>query len=229
MVNQIQIQFKINPSLYLRDPDSSELGRNIIRHSIDLMIEIGLEEFTFRKLAAQAGTTEASIYRYFENKQRLLSYIVAWWWTWLDYQIVFHTNNVISVEENIRIIVRLLTVGVDNPIGFANIDKDKLHKLVLTESNKAYMNRHVTEDNKQQIFKPYKDLCARIAGLFQAYNPGYRFPRSLASTLLEMAHLLPFFKRNLPSLTDYPGPEGDTEAAIFLEKTIFAALDAGNA
>ena len=38
-----------------------------------------VEEFTFRKLAQKINTTEASVYRYFENKHRLLIYILAWY------------------------------------------------------------------------------------------------------------------------------------------------------
>eukprot|EP01031_Cornospumella_fuschlensis_P000390 gene390-492_t len=77
----------MNGKLFLRDPESSDLGRRIIRQAILLIAEIGFEEMTFRKLANQIGTKEASIYRYFENKHRLLVYLVAWYWQWLEYQL----------------------------------------------------------------------------------------------------------------------------------------------
>ena len=69
----------MNEKLFLRDPEQSELGRRIIRQGIILISEVGLEETTFRKLAERMGTKEASIYRYFENKHRLLVYLVAWY------------------------------------------------------------------------------------------------------------------------------------------------------
>ncbi|MGZ5010791.1 MAG: TetR/AcrR family transcriptional regulator, partial [Methylobacter sp.] len=65
----------MNDKLFLRDPEQSELGKKIILHSIQLIHKNGFEAFTFKKLAEAIGTTEAGIYRYFENKHRLLIYI----------------------------------------------------------------------------------------------------------------------------------------------------------
>ena len=38
----------IRNDIYLKDPTSSLLGNNLIRHSIDLIDEVGLEEFNFK-------------------------------------------------------------------------------------------------------------------------------------------------------------------------------------
>ncbi|HCF62820.1 MAG TPA: TetR family transcriptional regulator, partial [Chitinophagaceae bacterium] len=62
----------MNESVYIKNPDHSEIGRKIIKHGIDLINDLGFEHFTFKKLAVEIGTTEATIYRYFENKHRLL-------------------------------------------------------------------------------------------------------------------------------------------------------------
>ena len=64
----ISIQIKLNEKLYIRDPQDTKLGRKIIQHSILLIDEIGFEGFTFKKLAMRIGSTEASVYRYFEKK-----------------------------------------------------------------------------------------------------------------------------------------------------------------
>ena len=90
----INLQVKMNEKLYIRNPELSDLGKKIIKHSILLIHKNGFELFTFRKLAESIGTTEASIYRYFENKHRLLIYLTAWYWNWLEYQINFQTNNI---------------------------------------------------------------------------------------------------------------------------------------
>jgi hypothetical protein len=74
----------------------------------------------------------------------------------------------------------------------------------------------VTEDNKQQLFKPYKDLCSHIGSIILECNADYKYPRSLASTLVEMAHLQTFFKDNLPSLTDFGGSQSEEQVIIFL-------------
>ena len=48
---KLEVQIKMNPSLYLRDPEQSELGKNIIKFSIELIHKFGFESFTFKKLA----------------------------------------------------------------------------------------------------------------------------------------------------------------------------------
>ena len=44
-------QIKVNDKLYIKDPESSELGKRIVAESIILMDEIGFEAFTFKKLS----------------------------------------------------------------------------------------------------------------------------------------------------------------------------------
>ena len=52
----------IPSGLYLRDPLQTELGRNIIGHSVVLIDELGFEAFTFKKLAMRMGSNETSLY-----------------------------------------------------------------------------------------------------------------------------------------------------------------------
>ena len=84
----------LNSQLYLRDPQGTELGRRLLDESVLLLDKLGFEAFTFKKLAVVMNSTEASLYRYFENKHRLLVYLVSWHWAWLRYQIRFHTHNI---------------------------------------------------------------------------------------------------------------------------------------
>jgi AcrR family transcriptional regulator len=223
---ELQLQLKMNPKLYLRDPEQSALGRSIVQYSIGMIHKVGFEEFTFKKLATEIGTTEASIYRYFENKHRLLTYIIAWFWTWLEYQLLFHTNNITSAKEKIGIAIKLLTFRLKDEITFQHIDKNLLYQIAITEGSKPYLTKQVAQDNKNRLFKPYKDLCGRIAGMFKEYNPAYKYPRSLSSTLLEMAHYQFFFKQHLPSLTDFAGDKNDNGVIRFLEHLVFSTLDA---
>ena len=66
------LQIKVNDKTYLKDPETSDLGKRIVEHSIILINEIGFEAFTFRKLGLKINSNESSIYRYFENKHKLL-------------------------------------------------------------------------------------------------------------------------------------------------------------
>jgi AcrR family transcriptional regulator len=220
-----QLHPKMNEKLFLKDPQQSEVGKKILKHSISLIKEIGFEAFTFKKLAELTKSTEATTYRYFENKHRLLVYIVAWYWHWLDFQVLFYTNNVQDTEQKIKIVIDILTWQTKESEGAgADINFEDLHEIITTDASKVYLTKHVSEDNQAQMFKPYKDLCQRISGLFLDYNPGYSFPRSLASTLMEMAHFQDFFMLHLPSLTDFPGEKNLTKVKEFLESLVFSAI-----
>jgi AcrR family transcriptional regulator len=223
---ELLFQVKMNPKLFLKDPEESALGKKIIAYSIELISESGLEQFTFKKLAQEIGTTEASIYRYFENKHRLLIYIVEWYWTWLEYRILFTTNNIQQPSLAIQQIIRLLALPLEVDPVFSHINKEKLKNMVVMEGSKVYLTRQVVKDNEDQLFKPYKDLCKRIADIFSSYSPPYPFPRSLASTLLEMANYQSYFRKHLPSLTDFPSDEQQHQLVDFLEHLVFSSLDA---
>ena len=75
-----QVSIDVSDRVHLKDPYSSELGKNIVREGILLVSEIGLEAFTFKKLAHRMCTTESTIYRYFENKHKFLLYLLSWYW-----------------------------------------------------------------------------------------------------------------------------------------------------
>lgn len=222
---ELQVRFRMNENLFLRNPEDSELGRRIIRTSVLMMRDLGFEAFTFKKLATAINTTEASVYRYFENKHRLLVYLVTWYWGWLQYQVMLHSTNIDDPEQKIRRIIKLLATEIDDFLGFDGLDQKALYQIVVWEGSKAYLTRNVTEDNKAQLFKPYKDLAGRIAEVFKSYSPDYAYPRSLASTLIEMAHYQIFFMYNLPSLTDFGASKDEKEVNRFLEELIFAALN----
>ena len=228
---EYSVHVRMNERLFLRDPEGSELGRRIVRQGILLVDEIGFEEATFKKLAERLGTKEASIYRYFENKHRLLVYLVTWYWQWLDFQLVYQTNNLTDPREKLERLLRLLLL-IDLDDSFSDdIDVRALHSIVIHESSKAYLTHHVTEDNRQQLFKPYKDLCRRIADIILVYRPDYPYARSRASSIIETAHYQTFFMQNLPSLTDFGTNETNQLADMgkllaFMRHLLFSTLDA---
>lgn len=221
---KLQLQIKMNEALFVRDPESSELGKKILKHSIMLIHEIGFEAFTFKKLAEETGTTEAGVYRYFENKHKLLVYLTAWYWGWLEFRILFHTNNIRNPAVKLKKVIALLAKTVEDDEQTSFINESVLHKIIITEGTKAYLTKQVGEDNKQQFFKPYKDLCAVIGTIITECSPGYKYPKSLASTIIEMAHFQNFFMHNLPSLTDFGNTKQEQEIIAFLTDLVFASL-----
>lgn len=221
---EIQLQIKMNEKLFLRNPDQTELGKKIILHSIQLIHKSGFESFTFKKLAEDIGTTEAGVYRYFENKQRLLIYITAWYWSWLEYRVVFNTSNIKDPKVKLKRAIQLLATTVEDDIRTSYVNESILHQIIIAEGTKAYLTKHVSEDNKDQLFKPYKDLCAKIGEIILDCNPKYKYPKSLASTIIEMAHFQNFFMNNLPSLTDFGKDKDELKIVAFLEDLVFSSI-----
>lgn len=221
---EIALQIKMNEKLFLRNPEQSELGKKIIRHSIDLIHKNGFESFTFKKLAEDIGTTEAGIYRYFENKHRLLIYIAAWYWSWLEYRVAVNTMNIKDPVVKLKRVIKLLTTVVEDDIKTTYFNESILHQIIIAEGTKAYLTKQVTEDNKDQLFKPYKDLCAKIGEIIFDCNPKYKYPKSLASTLIEVAHFQNFFMYNLPSLTDFGKDKDESKIVAFLEDLVFSCI-----
>ncbi|WAK00392.1 TetR/AcrR family transcriptional regulator [Methylobacter sp. YRD-M1] len=214
----------MNEKLFLKDPAQSELGKKIILHSIQLIYSDGFEAFTFKKLAEAIGTTEASVYRYFENKHRLLIYIVTWYWSWLEYRVAIHTHNVDDPVAKLKMIIRLLAATVEDDISTSYVNESILHQIVITEGSKTYLTRKVSEDNRNHLFKPYKDLCAKIGEIILECNSQYKYPKSLSSTIIEMAHFQNFFMKNLPSLTDFGDSKDEEEIVLFLEDLAFSSI-----
>lgn len=221
---EIQLHIKMNEKLFLKDPEQSELGKKIICHSIQLIHQNGFESFTFKKLAGHIGTTEAGIYRYFENKHRLLIYIVAWYWSWLEFQVVFQTNNIQDPVIKLKRVIKLLASSVEDDLNTSHVDESLLHQIIITEGSKTYLTRRVSEDNKDQLFKPYKDLCAIIGNMILECSPAYQYPKSLASTIIEMAHFQHYFMNNLPSLTDFGQQKDELKIVAFLEDLVFSCI-----
>ena len=219
-----QVIFKVNNKIYLRDPEGSELGKQIIKGAIDLIYDLGFEHFTFKKLAIEIKTTEATIYRYFENKHRLLLYILNWYWSYLAYLVMFQLQNINDTKVKLKTIVHLLTHELPESAGRLDYNKNFLTQIVIAESSKVYLVKEVREINKNEVFKPYKDLCAKIAEVITAYNPGYKYPKSLSSTLIETAHHQQFFSNFLPRLTDVGAIEDNEFTALFMDDLLFKIL-----
>jgi hypothetical protein len=220
-----QLSFKVNEHIYLRDPESSELGKQIVKNAIDLIYELGFEHLTFKKLATKMSTTEASIYRYFENKHRLLLYILNWYWSYMEFLVDFTIQNIQDPKEKLIKIINLLTQSLPESMGQLDYNKSYLNQIVLSESSKVYLIKEVKEINSFQVFKPYKDLCNKISEVMLSLNPKYAYARSLSSTLIETAHSQQYFSKNLPGLTDLTSEQDEKFVFNFLNQLVFSALN----
>jgi AcrR family transcriptional regulator len=218
------ITIQVHNRLYQKDPEGSDLGRRILQNSILLIDEIGFEAFTFRKLAVKIHSTEASIYRYFENKHKLLLYLVNWYWSWLELHMLLSFSNLNSPFEKLEKAIDLFTRPIGKDQRIEHIDEDVLHRILIAEYSKAYLTKNVDAENREGFFSAYKSLCALIASLIQQINPDYSYPHSLVSSAIEASISQQFFTRHLPRLSDLPSKDCHMELRNFIKQMIFNTI-----
>jgi AcrR family transcriptional regulator len=201
-MKDLRIHIEVNPELYLKKPDSSVLGRKIVSTGLEMINDLGFELFTFKKLGERIESPESSIYRYFENKHTFLIYLVSWYWSWIEYQIVFATINIDSPVEKLKKAVYIIAqpINIDQTSSF--IDEVILNKIIISESVKAYHTKSVDDENKKGFFESYKMVVQRVSDIILEINQNYEFPHMLISTIIEGAHQQKYFAEHLPSLTD---------------------------
>ena len=198
----LKLKIHVSDHIYLKDPETSDLGKKIITESINLLDELGFESFTFKKLSEKIDSTEASIYRYFESKHKLLLYIISWYWGWLEYRLVFGLTNINSPEERLNIAIRIITDKESKDFEHPYIDLEKLSNIIVSESSKTYLTQNVDQENQDGVFEGYKQLVGRISEIIKEINPDYQYARMLISTIMEGANHLRFFSKHLPLMID---------------------------
>lgn len=201
-MKNIEVYIKVNSELYLKNPESSELGKRIISESVVIINELGFESYTFKKLGEKIESPESSIYRYFENKHMLLIYLVSWYWSWVEYLLVFTTANLKSPTDKLMRSIEILTQPTIIDYQTSLLDAGILNNIIITESVKAYHTKNVDEENKKGFFKSYKNIVQRVSEIVLEVNPNFEYPHMLISTVIEGAHQQKYFAEHLPSLTD---------------------------
>lgn len=198
----LNTNIKINQEIYLKDPKSTDLGKRILKTSIELIDEYGLESFNFKKLAQEISSTESSIYRYFENKHYLFIYLVNWYWEWTSTRIDIASMNITDPLIKLDKVINTLTTASYMDIDIPFIDEEILHRIIVREGSKAYHYKKVDNENAYGFFLSYKNLCKKISLIFKEINPDYKYPKTLASTLVETCNNNIYFAIHLPRLTD---------------------------
>ena len=197
------LKLELNPALYTKNPQDTELGKKIVGEGVILINDLGFEQFTFKKLAQQINTTEATIYRYFESKHRLLVYVIAWYWNWMDYKIQFSSHYLEDPKEKLAMAIKTLCRKKVNDPQFPMVNESILFKIVINESDKTYLTKEVDEINKLGVFLGVKQLCEKLMLLVNEINPNYKYGRSLCSTAIQTAHDQLFFCEHLLRLSDF--------------------------
>ena len=216
------LKININEKIYLKDPESSALGKRIVENSILLIDEIGFDAYTFKKLGTKIGSNESSIYRYFESKHKLLIYLASWYWTWLEYQLVFTTNSIENTTAKIDKAINILTRTTTVDSNFSHINEVILKRIVINEYSKSYLSKEVDNENKDGYFLVYKRLVTRLHDMILAVDSDYPYAFSLASTVIDGALHQHFLKDHFTTISDLKASDAPTN---YFKDLVFKTLN----
>lgn len=196
------LKISVPEKIYVKDPESSTLGKRIIEQSIILINNIGFDAFTFKKLGVEIGSNESSIYRYFESKHKLLLYLSSWYWGWIEYQLVFETHNITDKTEQLKKGIEVVTRATKEDTKYTHINEVILSNIIINENSKSFLTKEVDLENKGGYFIAYKRVVYRLRDLIKNVNPEYAFASCLASTIIEGSLHQHFLKDHFKTITD---------------------------
>ncbi|MEC3908308.1 TetR/AcrR family transcriptional regulator [Tamlana sp. 2201CG12-4] len=196
------LKIAVPDKIYVKDPESSALGKRIVQHSILLINEIGFDAFTFKKLGIKIGSNESSVYRYFENKHKLLLYLSSWYWAWIEYQMVLETHSIHDNKEKLVKAIEILCRTTKEDSKFSHINEVVLNSIIINENSKSFLTKEVDQENKDGYFVIYKRVVSRLRDIITETTPKYAFASSLASTIIEGSLHQHFLKDHFASMTD---------------------------
>lgn len=196
------LKIQVNEKIYVKDPETSVLGKKIITHSILLIHEIGFDNFTFKKLGEEIKSNESSIYRYFENKHKLLVYLSSWYWSWMEYKLAFGTTNILDPKEKLRKAIAIVTEKITDDNNTLYVNESILNKIIISEFTKTLHTKEIDQENKEGFFVIYKRVINRLVAIVNEVNPTYPFSKSLISTIIEGSLHQHFLMDHLKTITD---------------------------
>ncbi|WP_016989945.1 TetR/AcrR family transcriptional regulator [Flavobacterium sp. ACAM 123] len=200
LITNIKIQ--ISDNIFVKDPETSALGKKIIKESIILIDEKGFDNFTFKKLGERIGSNESSIYRYFENKHKLLVYLCSWYWSWIEYKMIFKLTNIDDPMERLKRAIVIVTEKIVDDERTEHVNERILNRIVIIEFTKTLYTKEIDEENKEGYFLIYKRLINRMVAIVNEINPDYPFAKSLISTIVKGSLHQHFLKEHLSTITD---------------------------
>ena len=214
------LKIQVNEKIYVKNPETSALGKKIIEQSILLIDEIGFDNFTFKKLGDKIGSNESSLYRYFENKHKLLVYLSSWYWSWMEYKLVFATNNISDPKEKLRKAITIITEKVEDDNSTEHINEAILNKIIIAEFTKTLHTKEVDQENKEGFFLIYKRVINRIVTIVNEVNPNYPYAKSLVSTIVEGSLHQHFLTEHLTTITDCNDSVSTTQFYLNLTENV---------
>ena len=197
LTNIIDVQVPEN--LYIKNPRESRVGKDILAHGAAMIAKCGIEAFNFLKLASECQCTEATIYRYFENKHKLLLYYLNLFWGWQEYFMVMRTHSVEEPGKRLKEVVSVLShpeiPSNTDPAYGANIVE-----IATSEGVKIHLSREVGAEITDGSMFVYYRLLKRISKFISDKKPKHKYPDTLAITIIDAALQTKFYQDRYPGL-----------------------------
>ncbi|MEZ4800039.1 MAG: TetR/AcrR family transcriptional regulator [Flavobacteriales bacterium] len=191
---------QLNKALFTKDPATSDIGKEILKHGVLLLHEEGLEAFTFKKLAQAMDSTETTIYRYFQNKHQLLMYICSFYWSQLEWKMAFATANIECPATKLDKALKVLVQTCNQTDGWIN--EKILQRVVSAESGKVFDAHHASTDDLKGYYSAYHSLVDRLAEILLLNNPTLKSSHGLATAIVDTAHRELFYYFYYPKMND---------------------------
>lgn len=214
-----RFQIPVLEQIALRNPQATNLGKRIIEGSIIQFDELGYEQFTFKKLAQAVHTTEASVYRYFSCKQKLLLYLVNWYWGRIECKLLLETQSD-SPKERLEKALQILLKP--KAIDLSTANEYRLQRIVIHEAPKVLLTKQVDSDHQIGYHQTYSDVVDLLANMILSYQPQCNYAQMLVTTILEGSLQQRFFAQHLPEVTN--SSEQEDAVYVFYQQLLFKYL-----
>jgi len=211
---------EIYGGIFLKDPERSELGKRILKEGVSLIDKIGFEAFTFKKLGERIQSNESSIYRYFENKHKLLLYISSWYWSWIEFRLIFEIANLEDPNHRLTKAIILLTEDTSLELLDDHIKESTLKHIIISNFVKTFNMNEVNHENNEDFIKTYKRVILLIAEIIKEVNPNYSYPENLSCSIVEGSLHQHFLKQHFKNITNYSESVTPTDFFLNMVKAI---------
>lgn len=177
-------ELHIPDAVFVKNPRESELGMKILHKGTEMLAKEGIDSFNFKKLAIAIQTTEASAYRYFDNKHKFLLYVINIYYGWMEYSIAVAEYEEKKTENKIKRAIESIIAPNHMPVDNVEFAKN-IRKVAIQEGVKLHFNLHIKDEIKNGSMTCYSRLTQRLSGLIRNIAPHYQFSEPLANLVIE--------------------------------------------
>lgn len=202
----VHIDIDISKNLSIKDPFSSELGKKIVINGLSLINHYGFEDFNFKKLAVACSTTEASVYRYFNNKVQLLAFLTAYYWNWTEYLTELYCNAAKSPKAKLTVLINVICNHEISPENINGIQYNDLHQLINCEWQKLIYNKETKLIPANAAFEDYKRFKKMASAILTDLNKNLKEPQAIITTIIITANTQLFFSKKFQTLSSIQQP-----------------------